>query len=109
MKSQREPIDVSGLVTSESGALELLYEYGGADKKYHLYARDKSTGTLKHIGTLENTATRIPSIQNRGKRAAEIILLENYEILKGLEKLKDYTLIPLCWSGRETGKIPKKS
>ncbi|MBS3072649.1 hypothetical protein J4477_02350 [Candidatus Pacearchaeota archaeon] len=108
MKSQREPINISDLEKNETGALELLYEYGGGNKKYHLYARERKTGALVYIGTLENTADRIPNIQNRGRRAAEVILSASYEVLNGLEKLNQYTLIRSCWAGKEEGTIPKK-
>jgi len=109
MKSQRESINVSELELDESGALELLYEYGGADKKYHLYGRDIGTGSLKYIGTLEMPATKIPDAASRGRRAAELVLQEKYNILEGLERLDNFTIRPLCWAEKEEGKIPKKS
>jgi len=109
MKSQRETINVSYLELDDSGALELLYEYGGANKKYHLYGRDKRIGSLKYIGTLEMPATKIPDATSRGRKAAEFVLQENYEILEGLERLDKFTIRPLCWAEKEEGNIPKKS
>ncbi len=104
-----DKINTEVLEKDDNGALELFCEYGGGNKKFHLYARNKEIGSLLYIGTLENTAKRIPNVYNRGKKAAEIILSENYDSLKGLENIEKYILIPFSWAEREEGYIPRKS